>query len=180
MRHLKVKLFRVLCPKLWLPGVAVITHKMHTEHRPPKFQASVLQRGKLLLQLVDVCMLQQINSSHLNEGDQRDKKKTQSMIRSCLYLHLKYSKTAQSAVKRNDYRRMSWQWFFDYDFVSSYTHKVSGVSVKSGSELEAAVSSRPNPISPTASQLIGTLPEKTLALHQPNDISTVHYKYTNE
>lgn len=94
MRHLKVKLFWVLCPKLWLPGVAAITHKMHTEHRSPKFQASVLQRGTLQMQWVDVRLLQKINLSNLNEGDQRDKEKTKSMIRSwvctqhyvCIYI----------------------------------------------------------------------------------------------
>lgn len=57
----------------------------------------------------------------------------------CLDLHLKDSTAAaQTEAKRNDYSRMSQQWF-DYD---CSTHKVSGVSVKSGGELEAAAASK--------------------------------------
>ena len=76
------------------------------------------------------------------------------------HLNLEYSTTAQPAVKRNDYSRPSQQWSFDCS-CSALTK-----SVKSVGELEAAASSNPNPISPTASQL----------KDKGSNNSTVHYR----
>lgn len=52
--------------------------------------------------------------------------------------------------------------------------------MKSGGELEAAVLSKPNPISPAASLLKSTLPEKTLTSHKTSDNSAAHYKHADK